>query len=85
MRQTHKIENGTPFSPRLRACDSCGPIHEREGDYMLGWILTLLAIAAIAALLGFGRLSGIALSGAKLLIIIALVLFLLMAIGILAI
>ncbi len=52
---------------------------------MLGWILTLLAIAAIAALLGFGRLSGIALSGAKLLIIIALVLFLLMAIGILAI
>lgn len=51
---------------------------------MLGWILALLAIAAIAALLGFGRLSGIALSGAKLLIVIALVLFLLMALGVLA-
>ena len=51
---------------------------------MLGWILALLAIAAIAALLGFGRLSGIALSGAKLLIIIALVLFLPLALGVLA-
>ncbi len=51
---------------------------------MLGWILTLLAIAAIAAILGFGRLSGIALSGAKILIVIALVIFLLMALGIFA-
>lgn len=51
---------------------------------MLEWILILLAIAAIAAMLGFGRLSGVALSGAKLLIILALVLFLLMALGVLA-
>ncbi|MFD1160433.1 DUF1328 family protein [Roseovarius aestuarii] len=51
---------------------------------MLGWILTLLAIAAIAAILGFGQLSGIALSGAKILIVIALVIFLLMALGIFA-
>lgn len=51
---------------------------------MLGWIFALLAIAAIAALLGFGRLSGVALSGAKLLIIVALVLFLLMALGVFA-
>ena len=32
---------------------------------MLEWILILLAIAAIAALLGFGRISGVALTGAK--------------------
>ena len=51
---------------------------------MLEWILILLAIAAIAAKLVFGRLSGIALSGAKILIIVALVLFLLFAIGVIA-
>lgn len=51
---------------------------------MLEWILILLAVAAIAAMLGFGRLSGIALSGAKILIIVALVLFLLFAVGVIA-
>lgn len=49
---------------------------------MLHWILVLLAIAAIAALLGFGRLSGLALSGAKLLIVLALALFILVLLGI---
>jgi uncharacterized membrane protein YtjA (UPF0391 family) len=52
---------------------------------MLEWILILLAIAAIAAFLGFGRLSGVALSGAKILIVIALVLFLLLALGVIAV
>ncbi|MEQ8292835.1 MAG: DUF1328 family protein [Roseovarius sp.] len=51
---------------------------------MLEWILILLAIAAIAAMLGFGRLSGVALSGAKILVVVALVLFLLMALGVIA-
>jgi uncharacterized membrane protein YtjA (UPF0391 family) len=52
---------------------------------MLEWILILLVVAAIAALLGFGRLSGAALTGAKILIVIALVLFLLMLLGVFAI
>ena len=52
---------------------------------MLEWILILLAIAAIAALLGFGRLSGVALTGAKILIVVALILFLLVLFGIIAI
>ncbi len=52
---------------------------------MLEWILILLVVAAIAALLGFGRLSGAALSGAKILIVVALVLFLLMLLGVFAI
>jgi uncharacterized membrane protein YtjA (UPF0391 family) len=52
---------------------------------MLEWILILLAIAAIAALLGFGRLSGIALTAAQILIFVALVLFLLLALGVIAI
>lgn len=51
---------------------------------MIEWILILLAIAAVAALLGFDRLSGVALSGAKLLVVIVLVLFLLVLFGIIS-
>lgn len=52
---------------------------------MLKLILILLIVAAIAGLLGFGRLSGLALSGAKLLIVVVLVLFLLMLLGVLVV
>ena len=52
---------------------------------MIKWILILLVVAAIAGLLGFGRLSGLALTGAKLLIAIVLILFLLAVLGIVAI
>ena len=52
---------------------------------MLGWILALLAIAAIAALLGMNRVSGVALTGAKILIVVALVLFALVVLGVIAI
>lgn len=52
---------------------------------MLEWILILLAVAAVAGLLGFGKLSGLALSGAKLLILVVLVLFLLVLFEIIAI
>ncbi len=51
---------------------------------MLSWILILLAIAAIAAVLGFGRISGAALTGAKLLIVVTLVVFLLVLFGVIA-
>ena len=51
---------------------------------MLELILILLVIAAIASLLGFGRISGMALTGAKVLIGIVLVLFLLVILGIIA-
>lgn len=52
---------------------------------MLEWILILLAVAAVAALLGFGRVSGVALTGAKLLIGVVLILFLLVLFGVIAI
>ena len=52
---------------------------------MLEIILILLVIAAVAALLGFGRVSGAALTGAKILIGIVLILFLLVLLGIIAI
>ncbi|QUJ75806.1 DUF1328 domain-containing protein [Sulfitobacter albidus] len=52
---------------------------------MLEIILILLVVAAVAALLGFGRISGVALAGAKLLIGVVLVLFLLVLLGVIAI
>jgi uncharacterized membrane protein YtjA (UPF0391 family) len=56
-----------------------------EGCLVIKWILILLIVAAVAGLLGFGRLSGAALTGAKFLIAIVLVLFLLAVLGIIAI
>ncbi len=52
---------------------------------MLKLILILLVVAAVAGLLGFGRLSGAALTGAKFLVFIALVVFLLVILGVVAI
>ncbi|MFP4274815.1 MAG: DUF1328 family protein [Paracoccaceae bacterium] len=52
---------------------------------MIEWILILLAIAGIAALLGFNSLSGVALTGAKLLVVLALVMLLLLAFGVVAV
>ena len=49
---------------------------------MISWILILLAVAAIAGLLGMTRLEGAALTGAKWLAIIVVILFLLVLFGI---
>lgn len=51
---------------------------------MLKWILILLVVAAIAGLLGFNSISGAAMTGAKILIAIVLILFLLMLFGVFA-
>lgn len=52
---------------------------------MLQWILILLVVAAVAGLLGLNAVSGLALTGAKVLIGIALVVFLLVLLGVFAI
>ena len=52
---------------------------------MLEILLILLAVAAIAGLLGFGRVQGVALTGVKIIIGIALVVLLLIVLGIIAI
>jgi uncharacterized membrane protein YtjA (UPF0391 family) len=49
---------------------------------MVELILILLVVAAAAALLGFGRVSGAALTGAKVLIGVVLILFLLVLLGV---
>jgi uncharacterized membrane protein YtjA (UPF0391 family) len=52
---------------------------------MIKWIVILLIVAAVASLLGFSALSGAAMTGARILIGIVLVLFLLMLLGIVVI
>jgi uncharacterized membrane protein YtjA (UPF0391 family) len=49
---------------------------------MLELILILFVVAAVAALLGFGRISGAALTGAKVLIGVVLILVLLVLVGV---
>jgi uncharacterized membrane protein YtjA (UPF0391 family) len=48
---------------------------------MLDAILTLLGIALVAALLGFGGVAGAALGGAQLVFVVAIVLFVLAVLG----
>lgn len=52
---------------------------------MIKWILILLIIAAVASLLGMPALAGAAATGAKILIGIVLILFLLVVLGLFAI
>jgi uncharacterized membrane protein YtjA (UPF0391 family) len=47
---------------------------------MLGWAITFLVIALIAALFGFGGIAGFAIEAARLIFIVALVLFLISAV-----
>ena len=42
---------------------------------MLGWAVTFLIIALIAALLGFGGIAGVAIESAKIVFFVAIVLF----------
>ncbi len=47
---------------------------------MLGWAVTFLVIALIAAVLGFGGIAGFAVELAKIVFIVAMILFLISAI-----
>ncbi|HEY3640829.1 MAG TPA: DUF1328 domain-containing protein [Xanthobacteraceae bacterium] len=47
---------------------------------MLGWALTFLVIALIAAVLGFGGVAGFAVEIAKIIFVVAIILFLISAI-----
>ncbi len=42
---------------------------------MLGWAVTFLIVALIAALLGFGGIAGVAIEAAKIIFFVAIVLF----------
>ena len=48
---------------------------------MLGWAVTFLVIALIAALLGFGVIAGVAIEAAKIVFFVAIALFAISAIA----
>jgi uncharacterized membrane protein YtjA (UPF0391 family) len=66
--------------PRFIAVDALRRVRGME-DFMLGWALTFLVIALIAALLGFGGIAGTAVGIAKIIFFVAIVLFLISAIA----
>ena len=47
---------------------------------MLGWAVTFLIVALIAAVLGFGGIAGVAIEIAKIIFFVALLLFLISAV-----
>ncbi|CAA0113721.1 Uncharacterised protein [Starkeya nomas] len=47
---------------------------------MLGWALTFLVIALIAAVLGFGGIAGTAIEIAKIIFVVAIILFVVSAV-----
>jgi uncharacterized membrane protein YtjA (UPF0391 family) len=47
---------------------------------MLGWALTFLVVALIAAVLGFGGIAGLSVEIAKIIFFVAIVLFLISAV-----
>jgi uncharacterized membrane protein YtjA (UPF0391 family) len=47
---------------------------------MLGWALTFLIVALIAAVLGFGGIAGLSIEIAKIIFFVAIVLFLISAV-----
>jgi uncharacterized membrane protein YtjA (UPF0391 family) len=49
--------------------------HAMLEDAMLGWAITFLIVALIAALLGFGGIAGTAVEIAKLIFFVAIILF----------
>lgn len=60
------------FPPR-RNTDEAAKVYERGN--MIGWALTFLLVAIVAAVFGFGGVAGAAVGIAKLIFFVALVLF----------
>jgi uncharacterized membrane protein YtjA (UPF0391 family) len=53
---------------------------QRKEWIMLGWALTFLVVALIAAVLGFGGIAGLSIEIAKIIFFVAVVLFLISAV-----
>jgi uncharacterized membrane protein YtjA (UPF0391 family) len=64
---------------RRKRCREAKP-NQSEVRIMLGWVVTFLIIALIAGVLGFGGVAGASIEIAKIIFVIALILFLVSAI-----
>jgi uncharacterized membrane protein YtjA (UPF0391 family) len=67
-RSSPQIDLARPQPPKARSVT------------MLGWALTFLIIALIAAVLGFGGIAGLSIEIAKIIFVVAIILFLISAI-----
>jgi uncharacterized membrane protein YtjA (UPF0391 family) len=65
-----------PLSWRTRP----GAARKPKERIMLGWALTFLVVALIAAVLGFGGIAGLSIEIAKIIFFVAIVLFLISAV-----
>jgi uncharacterized membrane protein YtjA (UPF0391 family) len=70
--QEHFVKAGVSSNTRL---DAAKRGTAKRGLDMLGWALTFLIVALIAAVLGFGGIAGVAIEAAKIVFFVAIVLF----------
>jgi uncharacterized membrane protein YtjA (UPF0391 family) len=68
-----------PASPARSLYDAATAASRQEHN-MLGWALTFLIVALIAAVLGFGGIAGFAVEIAKIIFFVAIILFVISAI-----
>jgi uncharacterized membrane protein YtjA (UPF0391 family) len=71
-----KLESGTFVAHRTFTGQRTDADQEAV---MLGWALTFLVVAIIAAIFGFGGVAGVAVEAAKIIFFVAIVLFVLSA------
>jgi uncharacterized membrane protein YtjA (UPF0391 family) len=67
---------------RRSARDGCAALAplKTKGCAMFGWVVTFLIIALIAGVLGFGGIAGASIEIAKVIFVIAIILFLISAV-----
>ena len=77
MNAVDPFEGVEPYSRAWRCLNIIGltSIIIYRGNTMLGWAVTFLIIALVAALFGFGGIAGTAVEIAKLIFFVAIVLF----------
>jgi uncharacterized membrane protein YtjA (UPF0391 family) len=66
--------------PRYQARQAANAAIMSEEVIMLGWALSFLVIALVAAVLGFGGIAGLSIEIAKIIFVVAIILFLISAI-----
>jgi uncharacterized membrane protein YtjA (UPF0391 family) len=76
--RNNRSERGLTFQSKRHAKGGCAKSNS-EVSIMLGWVVTFLIVALIAGLLGFGGIAGASIEIAKIIFVIALVLFLVSA------
>jgi uncharacterized membrane protein YtjA (UPF0391 family) len=68
------------FQPPLSSRTRRGAARQRKERTMLGWALTFLVVALVAAVLGFGGIAGLSIEIARIIFFVAIVLFLISAV-----